>query len=316
MWEMHSRLSQHDAANISINSMKDHWIPAVSVKILIVPFAKAQSIHDVGSRFDRETSSDSLSTEQKDKPSYGRRISSAWPLQESHETYAFSSNHSESYSTTIGGLPTAASSLARIEMRPQMGSSHFWQQRFQSLGTASPPEQSPLRQYSPSPSFPARHTHYLPHTDPNLSYHHYSLSQQPKLDPVQVESSGQTQKPLLSQISEVGTTSIFGNATETNLLDIGTSESSSTSSLLVAVMKSGILSKNSLIDSSPIKIPRDLEQVLLQPSLPSQSLPAIFTLSSSASHDAISTATNSSQGKVEQLLQILTARIQFRYPTF
>ncbi|KAK8558419.1 hypothetical protein V6N13_103596 [Hibiscus sabdariffa] len=273
MWEMHSRLSQQDAANISNNSMKDHWIPDVSEKLdFDSPLRKAQSIHDVGSRFDRETSSDSLSTEQKGKPSYGRRISSAWPLQESHKTDglpAFSSSHSESYSASIGGLPTAASSLARIEMRPQIGSSHFGQQRFQSLGTASPPEQSPLRQHSPSPSFPARHTHSFAHTNPNLSQFSGKLDVGSLKQSPQVESSGQTQKPLLSQISEVGTTSIFGNATETNPLDIGTSESSSTSSLLAAVMKSGILSKNSLIDSSPIKIPRDLEQGKLEQLLPS-----------------------------------------------
>ncbi|KAL4310541.1 hypothetical protein GQ457_01G015780 [Hibiscus cannabinus] len=239
MWEMHSRLSQQDAANISNNSMKDHWILDVSEKLdFDSPLCKAQSIHDVGSSFDRETSSDSLSIEQKDKPSYGRRISSAWPLQELHKIdglSAFSFSHSESYSASIGG-------------------------------------------------------------------HHYSLSQQPKLDPVQVESSGQTQKPLLSQISEVGTASIFGNAKETNPLDIGTLESSSTSNLLTAVMKGGIISKNSLIDSSPIKIPRDLEQVPSQPSLPSQSLLAIFTLPGLASHDAIAIATNGSQGKLEQLL--------------
>ncbi|XP_039015706.1 polyadenylation and cleavage factor homolog 4-like [Hibiscus syriacus] len=332
MWEMHSRLSQHDAANISSNSRKDHWIPDVSEKLdFDSSLRKAQSIPDVGSRFDRETSSDSLSTEQKDKPSYGRRISSAWPRQESHKADglpAFSSSHYESYSATLGGLPTAASSsLARIEMRPQTGSSHFGQQRFQSLGTASPPEQSPTCQHSPSPSFPAHHTQSLPHSDSNLSQfsgkldvgslkhshqvssalisrssRHYPLSQPPKPDHVQFESSGQTQKPLLSQISEVGTASIFGNAREhTNPLAIGTPEPSSTSSLLAAVMKSGILSNTSFIGSLPNKILQDLEQMPSQLSLPSGSPPATFTLSGSASHDAIATTTNSSQGKAEWL---------------
>ncbi|XP_039051501.1 polyadenylation and cleavage factor homolog 4-like isoform X2 [Hibiscus syriacus] len=332
MWEMHSRLSQHDAANISNNSRKDHWTLDASEKLdLERPFRKAQSIHDVGSRIDRETSSDSLFTEQKEKTSYGRQISSAWPLQESHKTDglpAFSSSHSESYSATIGGLPSAtSSSLARIEKRTQTGSSHLGQQRFQS---ASPPEQSPLSQHSSLPSFSSRHTHQqlqnfvepqthsLPPSDPNISkflgklgvgslkHSHQvssaltsrssypcSLSQPPKPDLVQVESSGQTPKPLLSQFSKVGAASIFGNASETNPLATGTSEPSSTSSLLDAVMKSGILSNNSLIGSLPNKIPQDLEQV------PSQ--PGIFNSSGSVFHNAIATTTNSSRVKVEQL---------------
>ncbi|XP_039000201.1 uncharacterized protein LOC120125957 [Hibiscus syriacus] len=344
MWEMHSRLSQHDATNISNNTRKDHWIHDVSEKLdFESSLCKAQSIDDVGSRFDRETSSDSLSAEKKDKPSYECRISSAWPLQESHKTDAlpaFSSSHYDNYSATIGGLPTAASSsLARIEMRPQMGSSHLGQQRFQSLGTTSPSEQSPMRQHSPSPSFPAHRTHQdlqnlverqahsLPPSDSNL-YHfsgkldvgslkhshqvssalssrssrHYPLSQPPKPDHVQAESSGQTQKPLLSQVSEVGAASIFRNAREhTNPLAIGTPEPSSTSSLLAAVMKSGILSNTSFIGSLPNKILQDLEQMPSRPSLPSESLPATFTMSGSASHDAIATTINISQGKAEQL---------------
>ncbi|KAE8731095.1 ENTH/VHS family protein, putative isoform 2 [Hibiscus syriacus] len=267
---------QNISANVSINSRKDPWTIDASEKLdFESPFCKAQSINDVGSGFDRKTSSDSLSTELKEKPSYGFRISSAWPLQESHKTDglpAFSSSHS----ATIGGLPPAArSSLARIEKRPQIGSSHLEQQRFQSMGTASPPDQSPLRQHSPSPSFPSRHTHQQlqnfvepqthsrPPSDPNLSkfsgkldvgslkHSHqvssaltsrssylYSLSQPPKPDHVQVESSGQTQKSLLSQSSEH--------------------------------------------------------------SFPSGSLPAIFTSSGSASHDPIATTTNSLQVKVDQ----------------
>ena len=34
MWEMHSRLSEHDAANISNYSRKDHWTPDVSEKLV------------------------------------------------------------------------------------------------------------------------------------------------------------------------------------------------------------------------------------------------------------------------------------------
>ncbi|KAE8726683.1 ENTH/VHS family protein, putative isoform 3 [Hibiscus syriacus] len=262
MWEMHSRLSQHNATNISNNSRKDHWILDASEKLdLESPFRKAQSIHDVGSGFDRETSCDSLSTEQKEKTSFGRQISSEWPFQESHKTDGLPA-FSSSYSATIGGLPSAASSsLARIEKRPQRGK----------LDVGS-----------------LKHSHQVSSALISRSSHDNSLPQPPKPDHAQAESSGQTQKPLLSRTSEVGTASIFGNASGTNPLAIKTSEPSSTSSLLAAVMKSGILSNNSLIGSLPNKIP-------------SRSLPGIFTSSSSASHDPIATTTNSFQGKVEQL---------------
>ncbi|XVE96499.1 hypothetical protein REPUB_Repub02eG0227700 [Reevesia pubescens] len=116
---MHSRLSEHDAANISNNSRKDHWTPDVSENL-------------------------------KDKPSYGRQISSAWPLQESHKTDGLptiSSSHSESYSATIGGLPTgSSSSLARIGMQQQMGSSHLRASDFGILANVASGSMSTLGQ--------------------------------------------------------------------------------------------------------------------------------------------------------------------------
>ncbi|XWS59538.1 hypothetical protein CRYUN_Cryun08bG0130700 [Craigia yunnanensis] len=377
MWEMHSRLSEHDAVNISNNSRKDRWAPDVTEKMdFESQLCKEQSIHDVVSRFDRETSADSLSTEQKNRTSYGRQILPVWPLQESHKTDglpAINSSHSASYSATIGGLLTgASSSLARIGMRPQMASSHLGtsgfgilenvasistgtlgHQHFQSLGMATPPEQSPMRQHSLSPSFPTRRPHQqsqklveqdypqahsLPRTDPKPSHfsgklnvgshkhsphassssvssfqpsRQYPSSQQPQSDSVQAEPSGQTLKPLLSQISKVGAASTLGNASEhTNPLAIETSELSSTSSLLAAVMKSGILSNNSFTGGLPNKISQDVEQMPSQPPLPNGPLPAVFTTSGlrvdtetssdSSSHDAIAATTNSSHGKVEQ----------------
>ncbi|XP_040947349.1 polyadenylation and cleavage factor homolog 4 [Gossypium hirsutum] len=346
MWEMHSWLSEHDAANFSNNLRKDCWTPDVSEKMdFESQLHRPQSIHDAVSRFDRETSADALSTEQKDKPSFGRQISTSW----TDGLPAISSSRSESYSASLGGLPTgASSSLARIGMRPQTGpTGTSGKQCFQSVGTASPPEQSPMRQHSPSPSFPACHSHQqlqkladpdyqqalsLPRADPKpsifsgklnvgshrdspqtsapISLHpsrHYHLSQPPLPGSVQAEPSGQTQKSLLSQISKVEAASALGSALErSNPLAIETSKLSSTSSLLAAVMKTGILSSTSFTGNLPTKISQDVGQIS-QPPLPN--CPPVFTtsglidaaISSDATHDAIAGAPNSSQEKVEQL---------------
>ncbi|TYG73770.1 hypothetical protein ES288_D04G128500v1 [Gossypium darwinii] len=365
MWEMHSRLSEHDAANFSDNTRKDCWTPDVSEKMdFESQLQRPQSIHDAGSRFDRETSADALSAEQKDKPSFGHQISTAW----TDGLPATSSSRSESYSASLGGLPTgASSSLARIGMRPQTGSSHLGtpgfvflanvasgstgtsgKQCLKSVGTALPPEQSPMRQHSPSPSFPACHTHQqlqkladpdyqqalsLPRADPKPSHfsgklsvgshrdspqtsapisllpsRHHHLSQPPLPDSMQAETSGQTQKPLPSQISKVEAASALGSALEcSNPLAIETSELSSTSSLLAAVMKSGILSSTSFTGNLSTKISQVVGQIS-QPPLPNCP-PAVLTtsglidaaISSDATHDAITATPNSSQKKVEQL---------------
>ncbi|KAK8359406.1 hypothetical protein V6Z12_A04G093000 [Gossypium hirsutum] len=324
---------------------------------------RPQSIHDAGSRFDRDTSADALSTEQ-DKTSFGRQISTAC----TDGLPAMSSRRTESYSATVGGLPTgASSSLTSIGMRPQTNSSRLGasgveiltnvasgstgtsgKQRFQPMGTASPPEQSPMRQHSPSPSFPARHPHQQlqkltdpdyqqavsllpadlkpsnfsvklnvgshrrsPHTSaslhPSLRSH---LSQPPQPDSVQAEPSGQTQKPLPSQISKVEAASTLGSALEhSNPLAIQSSELSSTSNLLAAVMKCGILSSTSFTGSLPTKISQDGGQIS-QPSVPNRP-PAVLTTSGlmldsaissgSATHDSIAATPNSSREKVEQL---------------
>ncbi|KAK8258617.1 hypothetical protein V6Z12_1Z001500 [Gossypium hirsutum] len=317
MWEMHSRLSEHDAANFSDNTRKDCWTPDVSEKMdFESQLQRPQSIHDAGSRFDRETSADALSTEQKDKPSFGHQISTAW----TDGLPATSSSRSESYSASLGGLPTgASSSLARIGMRPRTGTSG--KQCLKSVGTALPPEQSPMRQHSPSPSFPACHTHQqlqkladpdyqqalsLPRADPKPSHfsgklsvgshrdspqtsapisllpsRHHHLSQPPLPDSMQAETSGQTQKPLPSQISKVEAASALGSALEcSNPLAIETSELSNFSSCWA----------------------------ISQPPLPNWP-PAVLTtsglidaaISSDATHDAITATPNSSQKKVEQL---------------
>ncbi|XVF76270.1 hypothetical protein PTKIN_Ptkin13bG0252900 [Pterospermum kingtungense] len=284
MWEMHSRLSEHDAANISNYSRKDHWTPDVSEKLdFDIQPGKARSIHDVGSGFGRETSSDSPSTEQKDRTSYGCRVSSAWPFQDPQKTEelpSINSSHSENH--------PQPHSLLQVDAKP----SHF-----SGKLNVGPHKHSPQASSASVSSF-------------QVSYHH-TFSQPPQPDLVQAEPSGQTQKPRLSPISKVGAASTLGNASEhTNPFAIETSELSSTSNLLAAVMKTGILSNSSFTGGLPSKIPEDVGQISSQPSLPNGPPPTVFTTSGlradtatssgSTSHDAIVANTNSSQGKVEQ----------------
>ncbi|GMI71033.1 hypothetical protein like AT2G36480 [Hibiscus trionum] len=331
MWDMHSRLSECDVANLSNNSRQDPWAPDVSEKMdLESQLRKAQSIHDVGP-FDRETS-DSLSTEQKDEPSYEHQNSSA----------------------TIGGLLAgASSSLARIGVRPKVGSSQlgtsgfgslanvasgsagtFEQRHFQSLRAASPLEQSPMCQHSLPPSLAAHNPRQQLHKSAEQDYlqahssgklnvgsqkhspsasissfqpsHHTTFSRPQQPESVQSEPSGQYQKQLLS-ISKVGATSAMANASEhTDPLAVGTSEVSSTSSLLAAVIKSGILSSNSFTGRLSNKISQDAEQMPSLPSLPNGPSPSGFAtsgirVSGSSSHDALAATTNSSHGEVEHL---------------
>ena len=93
-------------------------------------FRKTQNALEVMSRFDREASSDSQSTEQKEQVSFGRHLSSPWRLKESHPTdvlvtsgpSTINPGQTEGYSATLGGL-SASSSLARMPIRPHMGTS-------------------------------------------------------------------------------------------------------------------------------------------------------------------------------------------------
>ncbi|KAK2655105.1 hypothetical protein Ddye_008157 [Dipteronia dyeriana] len=188
MWDMHSRLSDHDAANTSTNSKKEFWNQDDAEKLEFENhLRKPLSVHGAGSRFDRETSCDSLITEQKDQAAYVNWMSSPWQLKESHTIdglirsgpSTINSGHMEGYSGTLGGLPTnASSSVARMGGRPPMSLSHIGasdfsilansasgstgtlgQQRFQSAGAGSPSGQSPMCQRPPSPSVPVHHAH-------------------------------------------------------------------------------------------------------------------------------------------------------------
>ncbi|KAF2307588.1 hypothetical protein GH714_029955 [Hevea brasiliensis] len=169
-------LSDQDAANLSNNSRKDHWTPDDSEKFEFEnQLRKPQSAHEVVSSFDRETSSDSLSTEHKEQVSLRRRLSSPWRLKESHPTDGpiisgtsiINAGQKEGYSATFGGLPmNSYSSLPKVAIRQHTGTSGSGlsantslgsgQQGFQSIGAASPSRQLPMRRHPPSLSFPAR----------------------------------------------------------------------------------------------------------------------------------------------------------------
>lgn len=375
IWDMHSRLSDHNAAGLSNNSRKDHWIPDDSDKMDL-------------ERFDGETSSDSLSTEQKEHATIGSRLSSPWKLPESHSTDGLilsgtsttNTGHVEGYSATVGGVATSSrSSLGRMAVRPRLGSSHIGkaglasstntsllstetlgQQKFQSHGAASPSGQSPIRQRPSSPAFQACYPqlqnsgeqdyhqsqsmtqpdyraqfsgNLLPsnvqlgslpklHSEdlqaPSLPSfqlsHQHRISQRRQPDSKESEAFGQIQRPHLPPVSNFGTssTSVSSAADHLNPFTAGTSGQSSTSSLLAAVMKTGILSKiNSGVvpDRNFQDIGKMPSQSIIQPPLPSGPPPqfsfseARIESASSApaqSQDKLPTVSNISQRKDER----------------
>ena len=142
---------------------------------------KPHSFDDVASKV-REASTDFLFNEQKESTPFGHRTPSSWPLQESQSIDGLirNSSQSEGYAATLSGVSASgASSLSRMGGRQQMGSSHIGasglgvltntvsgssgsvgQQRFQSLGAASPSAQSPMHQHPPSPSLTVHPPHH------------------------------------------------------------------------------------------------------------------------------------------------------------
>ncbi|XP_057999597.1 polyadenylation and cleavage factor homolog 4 isoform X2 [Hevea brasiliensis] len=377
MWDMHSRLSDQDAANLSNNSRKDHWTPDDSEKFEFEnQLRKPQSAHEVVSSFDRETSSDSLSTEHKEQVSLRRRLSSPWRLKDSHPTDGpiisgtsiINAGQKEGYSATFGGLPmNSYSSLPKVAIRQHTGTSGSGlsantslgsgQQGFQSIGAASPSRQLPMRRHPPSLSFPARsrqqlqssveqdlsrpdykaqqlsgnllhsnvqlgnlqklHPEDLPTSSPSLpsfqNSRQYPMSQPRQVDSKQLEPSGHIQKTHLTLVPKVGTPSSFGMSTpdHSTLLSAETSGQSSTSSLLAAVMSSGILSNITTV-SLPNQSFQDVRQnpldLSIQPSIPSGPLspqiassgPRVKSVSAPLSHDITSVTSNVSQRKEEQ----------------
>ncbi|XAR69704.1 hypothetical protein NMG60_11001405 [Bertholletia excelsa] len=123
MWDdMKSRSSNHGAIN---KSGKDLWTPDDSERMdHESQLRRPQSRLELGSRVDREASTDSLSTEQKDQVAFGPRMPSLWK-QEPDSTEGIShlgsgraiSRHAEGFPRLSG----TTSSLARASFPPQMG---------------------------------------------------------------------------------------------------------------------------------------------------------------------------------------------------
>ncbi|XP_002528590.3 polyadenylation and cleavage factor homolog 4 isoform X1 [Ricinus communis] len=385
MWDMHSRLSDHDAANLSITSRKDRWTPDGSEKLEFEnQFRKPQNALEVMSRFERETSSDLQSTEQREQISLGHRLSSPWRLKESHPTDGLlipgssgsNTGQTDGYSATLGGL-SASSSLARMPVRPHTGNSGsgfsantksgshgtLAQQRFQSPGAALPSGQSPVHQNPLSPSFPALYpnqqfqssaeqdlplsqslprpdykTHQLsgnllpskvqpgslkrlqnedsPTSAPPLPSiqlnRQYPFSQPRQAESKHVEPSGQIKKPHLIPVSNIGTSSTSESSAPdmSTPLSAQTSGQSSTSSLLAAVMSSGILSSitnGGLPSKSFQDVGKTPSQSSIQPPLPSGPPPQykssgarISSASAPLSDNDTSVTSNISEKKEEQ----------------
>ncbi|KAJ8754186.1 hypothetical protein K2173_002085 [Erythroxylum novogranatense] len=326
MWEMHSRVSDNDIANFSSNSRKG-WTPVDAEKLDFENhLRRPQSVHEFGLRFDRENSSDSLSSEQKEQSGLRHHLSSPWRLQDSHSgdghlhSGGLIAGHSDGHSASPGVLAVNADSLTKMAVRPrttsssQIANSEFGfsayglsgscgmvpQHSLPSLGVSpSLSAESLTHQRPPSPLFPARHVHQ---ELPNPSDKGY------------VQSSHQIKKPHLQPVSNNGTLSTSGSdaSDQSNSPTVETSGQSSTSSLLAAVMKTGILS-NIASGGLPAKNIQDVKQVppkssiqLPIPSITSErknskSEDSSIPLSSPLRHDSSLTNPSVSPRKKEQL---------------
>nr|GMD89584.1 polyadenylation and cleavage factor homolog 4 [Ipomoea batatas] len=318
--DIHSRLPNHAIAKISV---KDHCTPDGSERMdMETQLRRLQSERDVGSSFNPDASTASISIVNKGQAAFGREGSSLW-ARELHSLDGVTapvsardfSSHSEDYCNSFSGLSNAGNSIAKTSCKPQTGSVSIGTARFglssnaavekESRSAASPSAQSPMHQLPPSPSnqvafniaerdqarailrpdprtsqFPRRSNldprqRFYQDSQPTLSNNaHLGSSMRTNPPSLSDSTQGRDHNPFakqlepkpevaeyLDQAKELPISQIPG-VTEPSL-PVSSSSSPSiipgaesplqatTSSLLAAVMNSGILGTNSVIDSLP-----------------------------------------------------------------
>ncbi|KAJ4979215.1 hypothetical protein NE237_009995 [Protea cynaroides] len=201
MWDdMNFRLTDHGAPD---SSRRDFWTPDDSEK-LEEHLPHPQSEHDIGSRVNRETSSESKSMTNRGPATFGYRTSPMWSLKEPQHPV---DTHAGQTSMVSGGSASPSNSSfpragLRSQMIPSSGSAGvLGQVRHRPLGSVSPSRQSPIHQHPHSPVSSVLHQHQQSH---NLSELDHSQSQsfvQPavKLSPIPLNHPGTPQNLQLNQ---------------------------------------------------------------------------------------------------------------------
>lgn len=304
---------------------------------------KPLNIRDTGASVDREASSDSQSSEQREVGDSGQQRSSMWQLQESISLGGVprkNSAKSGGYGATLTALSGANSSVDQMGGRPQITSSNIGasghgflnkggsgsigtvgHQRFPSRSVAFPSGQTPLHQRPTSPLLVGHVPHQMhdhktssfSNLDPRkrhmqdaaLGLHpsvgpenlqkpqardlQASASSAPASQPRHQFSLSKSLKPDVrqSELSSEHAVSIPGTdfgppssaATVPDRLSAEILGEPSTSSLLAAVMKSGIFSNHSITSSMQQNISFQDVGVTqprsgIKPPVPSRSSPA------------------------------------------
>ncbi|KAI4300420.1 hypothetical protein L6164_033803 [Bauhinia variegata] len=347
MWDgMNSGLTDRGASNVPSSLSKDHWT-ADNENLAIedhLPIPR-----HFGAKVDPETSTESLSTQKKQLPAFSHRPSLPWQLQEQHSIDGLDHRQvrSEDYASGLGDLPTSSS--IRMGNPPLLtnattGSAGMvgLQQFTARAGSLS--GQSSLRQQSPSPlrhpnvaeqdhsqilktsqisgnlqSKNFRDSSSAPPPNVQVSNIRRSQPKDPRGHLSSVASFPQRHQSAVSQQQQLGSfESEVSDKTEKHpqaeaTLAAETSQQPTTSSLLAAVMKSGIFSNNSITSSVPNlsfldtkNLPSQLGAQPPQPvgsstSLISSGLEVASPSSLGPSpNDESSTLPNISQGKVGQ----------------
>ncbi|XP_024032992.1 polyadenylation and cleavage factor homolog 4 isoform X1 [Morus notabilis] len=276
--DMNSRLTDHGASDISTNFRVDRSAYEDADKSGFEDHIhKPLSIRDYASRVNKEVSADTFAVEQN-------RISSPWLSQESHSIDGLSRSGTSSFGFPTNSVPGSTGALTQQRFPPptlrQRSPSPTLSARRPHLQLQNLTEQDRAKAQSPAhpdskvsqslgQSTREVHNQYAQDSLPVLpshvrlnkmvkSQHHnmpprhqYPFLQQVE-DSTDSEPLGQIQKLPLPQASNSGPPATLGSSApdRLNALAVETSGDSSTSSLLAAVMKSGILSNSSITTSS------------------------------------------------------------------